>query len=218
MRRPLLALLACALVAGCGVPTDEEPRALDRAAAPFRVFETQTPAQPDGEVQAQLYLVRNGQVQPVQRQVPLPGSAQQVLQQLFDGPTESESASGLSTALPSGLRPQGLEVRDRIAVVSLDGLDEQVRTDQVVAFAQIVATLVARPEIDGVRFRARDRDLPVPRGDGSLTDAPVNRESYAEQLGEPQANAVVPPEPVPGASIVPAEEGLVEPPAPAPTE
>lgn len=217
MSRPLLVLLACGLMAGCGVPTDDEPRTLDRAAAPFRVFATQTPAQPDGEAQAELFLVRDGLVQPVQRQIPLPGSAQQVLQQLFEGPTEAESASGLSTALTAGLEPEGLEVRDRIAVVTLENLDEQVRTDQVVALAQIVATLVALPEIDGVRFRSQGRDVPVPRGDGSLTDAPVNRESYAEQLGGVRPSSAVPPEPVPAAEPTPAAEDAGPPPAPAPT-
>ena len=70
------------VVTGCGVPSDDEPRALDRAAAPFSVFATLAPAQPDGEVQAELFLVRDGQILSVQRQVPLPGTARQVLQQL----------------------------------------------------------------------------------------------------------------------------------------
>lgn len=212
MRRPLLVLLTCGLAAGCGVPADDEPRALDRAAAPFSVFETRPPAQPDnGEVQAELFLVREGQLQSVQRQVPLPGSALQVLEQLLGGPTGPESETGLSTALPSGLTVEELEVDDGIAVVSLEGFDEQVRTDQVVAFAQIVATLVARPDIDGVRFRARGRDLQVPRGDGSLTDAPVNRESYAEQLVGPSTTSAVPPEPVPPSGPTPAALTPVEP-------
>ena len=108
MRGRVFALLACLLVAGCGVTDEEDPRALDRAAAPFRVFATLAPAQPEGEVQTELFLVRDGRIEAVRREVPLPGSAQQVLQQLFDGPTEAESAGGLSTSLPSGLRAQGL--------------------------------------------------------------------------------------------------------------
>jgi len=214
VRRPLLALLVCAVATGCGVPADDEPRALDRAAAPFRVFATFAPPQPEGEVQAELFLVREGQIQSVQRRVPLPGSAEQVLEQLFQGPTQAESESGLSTALTSGLRPQGLEVRDGIAVVTLEDVEEQVRSDQVVAFAQIVATLATRPEIDGVRFRSQDRDLPVPSGDGSLTDAPVNRESYAEQLGLPTSKD--PPEPAAESTPAPAG-GAAGAPAPTPT-
>jgi hypothetical protein len=198
-------VLACALVAGCGVPVDDEPRVLDRAAAPFRVFATLEPPQPEGEVQAELFLVLNGQIQSVQRQVPRPGSPQQVLRQLIDGPTKAESESGLSSALPVGLTLQELQVTDRTAVVTLDGLDEQVRTDQVVAFAQIVATLDALPQIDGVRFRRRDADLPVPTGDGQLTDDPVDRQDYAELLGLTSTTPVVP-------------SPLAPPPEPAPAE
>ena len=197
MRRIALSLLTCVLLAGCGVPSDGEPRVLDRAAAPFGVFTTDPPAQPGGEVQAELFLVRDGEIQSVRRQVPLPGSAQQVLQQLFDGPTQAESDSGLSTAVPTGLAVESLAVDDGIAVVSLAGLDEQVRTDQVVAFAQLVATLDARSEIVGVRFREEGSDLPVPSGDGQLTDEPVDRQDYAELLGGTSTTPVIPPEPLP---------------------
>lgn len=184
------------LVAGCGVPQDAAPRALDASAAPFRVFEPEPAPEPEGEVEAELWLVRTDRLVPVQRRLPLPGSPRQVLEQLFDGPTEAERAAGLSSALPSALELEGIEVRDRLAVVTLEGLGDQVRTDANVAFGQIVATLDARPEIDGVRFRTPDGDVQVPRGDGSLTDAPVNRASYAELIGEPATVSVVPPPPV----------------------
>ena len=210
MRLPVAAaVLAVLAVSACGVPVDDEPRALDRGAAPFRVFEP-APAEPqEGEVAAELYLVRDSRVEAVERRLPRPGSPEQVLRQLFEGPTREEQNQGLSTSVPASMQLEGVEVRDGIAVVSLK-LGEQVTTDQVVAFAQIVATLVARPDIEGVRFRTQGRDLDVPRGDGSLTGAPVNRQSYTEQLVGPRASPpVVPPEPVtPSAG----------PPAPTPAE
>ena len=192
MRRAAGAL-AVLLLAGCGVPQDDAPRALDRADAPFRVFESEAVPTPTGDLAAELWLVRGDRPEPVVRAVPRPGSPEQVLEQLFSGPTEQESAAGLVTAIPTAFELEEVEVEDRIAVVTIDGLGDQVRTDNNVAYAQIVATLDARPEIDGVRFRTEDGDLPVPRGDGSLTDAPVSRASYDELLGQPRATAVPPP-------------------------
>ena len=195
MRR-LLAALAVVLLTACGVPQEDTPRPLDRDAAPFRVFDLEAvPAEP-GDLQVPLFFVRGDRLVPVQRELPLPGSPEQVLRALFTGLTEAERAEGLSSAIPTGVELEGVEVTDRIAVVSLDGLNEQV---QVLAFAQIVATLDAREDVVGVRFRTDDGDLRVPRGDGSLTEAPVDQQSYAEQLGLVQdpAAMVVPPEPVP---------------------
>jgi hypothetical protein len=208
VRRALAVLataLATALLPACGVPTDDQPRALDRGGAPFRVFEAESSPAPEGEVQADIFLLRDSLVVAVQRQVPMPGTPKQVLEQLFAGPTGAERDVGLSTALPNAIRLVDVAVQDRIALVTLDGLDEQIRTDQVVAFAQIVATLDGRPSVDGVRFRTGDGDLQVPRGDGSLTDAPVNRGSYGPQLTGAVPEAVPPPpEPAPEPEAEPA--------------
>lgn len=203
MRR-LAALLALPVLVGCGIPQDEQPRALDPAAAPFRVFASQAAPTPEGELAAELWLVRGDRPEPVVRAVPRPGSPEQVLEQLLAGPTETESEAGLSTAIPTAFELDDVQVEDGIAVVSLEGLGDQVRNDNNVAFAQIVATLDARPDIEGVRFRTGDTDLQVPRGDGSLTDAPVNRESYAELLGRPAAGTVPPPPVAPAPQPEPA--------------
>lgn len=181
MKRLLLALLAAlGLVTGCGVPVDESPTALDRGSAPFRVFDRDVAPPPQGDLAVELWFVRGDRLVPVARAVELPGSPQQVLGTLFDGVTETERGAGLSSAIPSAVSLEGFEVEDGIAVVTLEGLTEQV---QVQAFAQVVATLTGRPEIDGVRFRADGRDIQVPRGDSSLTEAPVDRDDYAELLG-----------------------------------
>jgi spore germination protein GerM len=140
--------------------------------------------------------VRGDRPEAVLRQVPRPGSVRQVLEQLFSGPTEQESAAGLATAIPTAFELEDVSIEGRIAVVTIAGLGDQVRTDNNVAYAQIVATLDARPDVDGVRFRTDDGDLPVPRGDGSLTDSPVSRGSYAELL--------TPAAPAPPAAIAPA--------------
>jgi len=204
VKRLLLLLAGLLLLAACGVPQEEEPRALDRDAAPFRVFERDVAPQVQGDLDVRLYFVRGERLEPVVRSVDAPGSPRQVLDALFTGLTEEERSTGLSSSIPSTVSIVQVELRERIAVVTLDGLNEQA---QVLLFAQIVATLDDRPEIDGVRFRTTDRDLAVPRGDSSLTDAPVDRSSYAEQLGEAAGASGVPPPPV---NPAPTVEGAPE--------
>jgi hypothetical protein len=221
VRRLLPAAAALALAVGCGVPQDDMPRALDPSGAPFRVFEQDAVPPPQGDLQVEMWFTRNDRLVPLVRPVQLPGSPREVLEALFAGLAEQERAAGLASALPAGLAFTAVEVRDRIAVVTLRGLNEQV---QVLAFAQIVVTLDGRPEVDGVRFRSADRDVQVPRGDGSLTDAPVNRESYSELLGAAEVQPVVPPPPVAPTSLPPAPfaPAAVEPaptrPAPTPED
>jgi hypothetical protein len=185
-------LVAVLAAAGCGVPQDEAPRELGPGAAPFRDFDVEpvpSPS-PEGNVEVELWYVQSDRLVAVARPVQ-GGGPRSVLDSLFSGVTEPERAGGLSSAL-TGVTFGSVAVTDRIAVVTLEGLNEQV---QVLAFAQIVVTLDGRPDVDGVRFRAAGTDISVPRGDGSLTDAPVNRQSYAELLGGEAA--VVPPPPVP---------------------
>lgn len=187
MRRLPLVLLALLLTA-CGVPRDDAPRPLDLAEAPAFLDPVVPP--PQGDQRTELFFVRDDVLVPVPRAVPSPGTPAQVLDLLFTGLTDPERATGLRSAIPVGVQFQGVEVRDGVAAVTLGGLNEQV---QVLAFAQIVATLDARPGIDGVRFRADGQDVKVPRGDGSLTDAPVGSASYSELLGGPPGTAVPPP-------------------------
>ena len=70
-------------------------------------------------------------------------------------------------------------------------------TPHGVAIAPLGWTLDARSEIVGVRFREEGSDLPVPSGDGQLTDEPVDRQDYAELLGGTSTTPVIPPEPLP---------------------
>jgi hypothetical protein len=94
--------------------------------------------------------------------------------------------------------------RNRVAVVTLGGSSTQISTSPL-AFAQVVATLTAPGLARSVRFRLDDEELRVPRGDASVTEAPVDRSDYAELLdptgGEPASDSSA------------GEPGVEEPPA-----
>ncbi len=193
----LLWLAAVVLLVGCGVPQDDAPRALDPAQAPAGAQGRATAVpEPAGNARVILYFVRNGEVVQVIRQVPQPTSVEPLLDLLFAGPTAAEKAAGASSLIPSSLTVLRVEQQGENAVVTLSATDEQVRPEML-AYAQIVATLT--PErAAGVRFRRDDADLPVPRADGSLTDAPVSRLDYLTLLAaDPLPTVSAPPAPQP---------------------
>lgn len=189
MRAVLLALAL--LLSGCGVPSDDQPRALDVSAAPFRFYEDR-PAVAEGPGQVALYFVRGDRVVLQRRPVEQSTSIEEALDLLLAGPTPQEIEQGTTTALPPGLRVDALSVgRNGVAVVTLDG-GTQIGTSPV-AFAQIVATLTAPGRARAVRFRVDGEDVPALRGDGTPTTAPVTREDYRDllvlQQGSPSAAA-----------------------------
>jgi spore germination protein GerM len=193
--RPAGLLVALLLLLGCGVPTDDAPRALDPAQAPGGVLETEAPeAQGPGRIA--LYFVRGDpervvlQPRAVERSPTLEG----LLGLLLEGPTQEQVAAGTRSAIPASLQVEDVDVGPGgVAVVTLGGDEAQVDTP-LLGFAQIVATLTAPGRADAVRFRIDGQDLRVPRGDGSLTDAPVDRDDYADVLllRPPQIGAASP--------------------------
>lgn len=199
-RSGLLALLAVLLLAlaGCGVPNDDSPRALDPTAVPFQVTtRSATPAAP-GNSDVGIYLVRNDRLERVLRPLEPPITPERVLEQLLDPLTEEEIDAGLSSAIPGSVELDDFTIESGVAVVTLIGLqDRQVRSDQPTAFAQIVTTLDELPGVDGVRFRRDGADLEVPRGDSSFADGPLTRADYTELL------MPVMPEPSPSPSPLP---------------
>lgn len=179
MRRALLVLLL--LVTACGVPTDPSPRALDPEAAPFGVLGEPTAA-PAGDGRVALYFVRGDRVVLQPRPVERSTTIRQLLEMLLEGPTPEQVAAGTRSAIPTDLRVEDVEVSGSgVAVVTLEVGDSQVGTPPL-GFAQIVATLTAPGRARSVRFRLDGADLPVPRGDGSLTSDPLDRSDYADLL------------------------------------
>lgn len=180
--------LALLLLTACGVPQDDGPRAL---VARDPVPSTSPVADPAGEGRVGLYFVRNGQVvlatRPVRTSTPTP----ELVKILFAGTAPEERAAGLISVIPATLVVEDVEVSGGTAVVTLSGPDTEVQRTQALAYAQIVATLTPN-RVSGVRFRLRDADLPVPRADGSLTDAPLDRDDYASLLAVPSTAGPTP--------------------------
>jgi hypothetical protein len=176
------AAVAAGALTGCGVPVDAAPRALDPAEAPFQVLQEEPAARPTGDDQAVLYFVRDDSVVRQTRRVEAPADVAAVLELLLEGPSPEQVEDGISSALPTTFDVEGVELgRNGVAVVTLGGSSTQISASPL-AFAQVVATLTAPGLARAVRFRLDGDDLPVPRGDASVTEAPVDRRDYAELL------------------------------------
>jgi spore germination protein GerM len=183
--RPLPALVGISLLAiltGCGLHSDEHPRALDRRSAPINLNSTARPVV-SGASRALVYLSRSGVLVAVARAVPSQPSPAVVLQALLAGPSGREQDAGLTTAVPRATVVDSSLVGGEISVeVPAQEASSSGRTDEVLGFGQIVLTLTSLPDVAGVRFVRDGHDLPVPRSDGSLSSGPLTRRDYADLL------------------------------------
>jgi hypothetical protein len=178
-RRPVApALLVILLAAACGVPGEERPRPVDPPPAPLTATATPPSTDPYGSVAEVVCLVRDDALVPVVRRVAVLPTVEDHLGQLVAGPTDAERAAGLTSTL-SGSRVAGVTLADGEARIQLKGDEEVARSDDVLAFGQVVCTLTTRPDVARVVFRRGERAVAVPRGDGSLSDAPLTASDYA---------------------------------------
>jgi len=171
MRRAV-ALVCCLVLAGCGVPVERVPRPLDPSVT---VGSPDAPTAPVGAVAEKLYMVRDNQLVAVERRVDAPPDLTRQLTDLMSSPTEQERNTGLGSALAGTDLISGVQLEDGTAVVAVT---TSIRTDEVLAYGQIVCTLAARDDVDAVQFVQNGRPLEVPRADGVLTADPLTAADY----------------------------------------
>ena len=166
----------------CGVSSDDHASRVAKRDVPFGLLDENSGAQPStaGGEDASIFLVKDDRlVAAVRRLAPTarPGNAVRALEQ---GPTKAEVAAGVRSALPKTHTVDGVSVAAGTAVVELDPSFATLPSgDQLLALAQLVFTLTARPGIGQVRFTLDGEDAQVPRADGSLVATPVSRDDYA---------------------------------------
>ncbi len=176
-----LVLILVLAVAGCGISAEDRPREIEPPRGPFTDMATTVPSAPEAGAAAEpLYFVRADRLVAVIRRVLTAPTVEEQVQHLIAGPTEPESAEDLTSALSGSIEPVAVTVVGNQATIDIgDDIDGSGRSDEVLAFGQIVCTLTARPDVAGVSFRRDGRPLGVPRDDGSLSTGPLTAADYA---------------------------------------
>lgn len=184
-------VLALGLVAACGVPTDSSATVADRDDVPFDLLDTGTTtttapsAGPPTGPGVRLCFVRNDEavVSVSRARDEIPGTADDLVDVLAAGPTETETQLGLSSALPEPSPAVDVTIQGGVAVVDLDATFSDLSADQqLLAVAQMVCTLTDQPGVGQVRFTLEGERIEVPQGDGALTASPVTRDDYADLI------------------------------------
>ncbi|OJF11374.1 GerMN domain-containing protein [Couchioplanes caeruleus] len=172
------------LASACGVPTQDEPHPVTLPRRPLNASPSAAASEPAGEVAQVLCLVRDNRLaQTVRRVGAVPGPQRQ-LDQLIAGPTPAEQAQGLSTALATTTLTVTVPPGAAVATVEISEADDNAaRSDEVLAYGQIVCTLTSRADIAAVSFHRDGQPLQVPRGDGTLSSEPLRAADYRILIG-----------------------------------
>ncbi|WP_249714225.1 GerMN domain-containing protein [Rhizomonospora bruguierae] len=174
--------VALALLGGCGVPIDDEPRDVQPPRGPWPSF-TAPPSVADtpvGSSPERLCFVRDGRLVPVTRRVADSPDIAEQMRDLLAGPVDVERDEGLTTALTGTGALTVLGIADGTARVEIGEPGEGTgRSDDVLAFGQLVCTLTGRREITGVAFVRQGEPVRVPRADGFLSIGPLSAFDYA---------------------------------------
>ncbi len=182
--RRMLASLIVAVVAlgACGVSSEDSATKVPRDHVPFGLLNQHSGASPTATTGADtlLYFVKNGRLASVVRRIDPDPRLRTVLRELLRGPTKDEVDAGLHSALPE---PNAVNrISDTAGTASVDlarAFSTLPSTEQLLALAQLVFTLTARPGIGQVRFTLRGESTEVPLANGSLVSTPVSRDDYA---------------------------------------
>lgn len=188
--RMMALMLIAVLVAACGVGPESDPRPLPVGDEEAVVAD---PAAPNGRAGAlvELWFIQDDQLVPVNRTSEATLSDEQKVEALEAGPTTSEAAQGLRTALRPVIPDEPLVVTaaasglaipvepDQIAVVLNPGFTQVPSQEQLLILGQVVGTLSQSPASSVVFVDEQGSPVGVPLPNGRLTSEPVRAADYA---------------------------------------
>lgn len=144
-----------ATVVACGVGVDDAPRALPLA----ETTTTEVTSPSSGQFSTVLYLLREGKLMPLIRELPDP-STETALAALLQAPREESSP--LSSSIPSGTELLSVDRRgDRVVVDLSADFDNVVGLSRQQAIGQMVMTITQQLPTVGVEFRVEGETITV---------------------------------------------------------
>ena len=178
--RALAALMAVLLMA-CGVPTDSEAEVLTiDLDQPPEIDESE----PEDLAAVSVYLIRDGVLVGVTRDLPVPTTVEKTLESLLSGVNQPESRANLRTSIPPGTRLLGIDVEGATATLNLSSDFASVGgEEEILAVAQIVLTATSADGVTRVEFELEGVPTDVPVAGGALSAEPVTADHYNELIG-----------------------------------
>ncbi|HIF65391.1 MAG TPA: hypothetical protein EYQ34_02135 [Acidimicrobiia bacterium] len=160
---------------GCGLRSDGEPTALSvpRDVFPSEVAETnETPLLPNATLHP-VYFLRDDVLVEIQRPLPPPVFLDAPLNNLLEGPTETEAESGFVSAIPAGTEVVDVALmRNNTISIHLNQTFFEIEGAQRIrASAQLVFTASALTnDTQGVVFFLEGEPVQLPNGEGSIEE------------------------------------------------
>jgi Sporulation and spore germination len=174
-----LALTAVAAT-GCSIPTQGAPSAIPPSHVPFGLLAkhppTTTTIPPAVYVPVKVYFFGpTNQLQPVQRNVSTPAPLTAILAAMLAGPSKSEAAQGIATAIPNDVKVLSATLSLNVVTVNMNAAFGAITGNNAEeAVAQVVATVAAAYGLGtGVLFEIEGQHTSVPVATGSLEPGPV---------------------------------------------
>ena len=174
-----LTMLLATLV-GCGLGSDSAPTSLSvpKDVFPSEVAETNaSPLIPNATLHP-VYFLRDDALVEIQRPLPPPVFLDAPLNNLLEGPTETEAEKGLVSAIPAGTEVVDVALmRNNTISIHLNQTFFEIEGAQRIrATAQLVFTASALiNDTQGVVFYLEGDPVQLPDGEGSIEEVPEGR-------------------------------------------
>lgn len=200
MRRFTCALLAVALLVsgllGCapapgtsgtpsGPPTATPPPSAPSSSPATPSVSPTSPAPTTQPVDLDVYFIFKEKVQAVHRSAPAgtKGVLKAALVALLAGPTATEKAAGLTSAIPSGTTLRGVTVSGNVATVDLSSkyVSGGGSLSMLLRIAQVVYTATQFDPVDSVRFSVNGKVVSTIGGEGVMVGTPQTRGDWEGQ-------------------------------------
>jgi len=181
-------VVAVAVLCACGVPTQPRPVAIARGELPLGLLSPSTTSTTLGGPRSsvasvEVFFVSGDHLVPVVRSIPRPPSLDNALGALLAGPSLTESAQGIRSAISQDTIVLSTRLDRGQAVINLSEAFAGVEgLDQILAVGQLVFTATGLPDVAAVLFDLNGQPVAVPSADGSLVTAPVTRADFAPLL------------------------------------
>lgn len=181
----LLALTTLSGLVACGAPPEPTAQAVDDTSVPFGLLDRDAPPllTPTGQdtERASLCFVRGDKLAVIDTTLERPANPTTVVDALVEPP--KDAGASLRTAIGPPPLVAGIRLEAGVAEIDLrPAITDLAGDEQLLAVAQLVCTLTNQPGIGTVSFTLEGAPIDVPRGDGSLTSAPVSRDDYRSLL------------------------------------